>query len=101
MRLKVTKPKAAKAKTPKKAPATKKSKVAKKPTAPKAEGAHLLHQMQCHASMLSVHCASAVKVDPFRMWLSVNMRVHAPSFARVSIMLRHCHEWRCLVAWKL
>ena len=98
MRLQVTKPKAAKAKTPKKAPAAKKSKVAKKPTAPKAEGAHLLHQMQSHASMLSVHCASAVGEEPFWMWLSVNMRVHAPSFARVSIMLQGCHEWHCLLA---
>ena len=101
LRLQVTKPKAAKAKTPKKAPAVKKSKVAKKPVAPKTEGAHLLNQLQRHASMQCIHYASDVEEDPFWTWFSVNMRVHALDSARVLIMLHSWHDWHCLPAWQL
>ena len=82
LRLQVTKPKAAKAKAPKKAPAVKKSKVAKKPAAPKAEGAHLLNQLQSQVSMQCVHYASAIGEEPFWKWFSVNVSCqHAPDSA--------------------
>ncbi len=73
MRLQVTKSKAAKAKTPKKAPAAKKSKVVKKQAAPKAEGAYLLKESAMSCVMHSLHCANTVEGDPFRTWLSVDV----------------------------
>ncbi len=80
--LQVTKPKAAKAKTPKKAAAAKKPKAAKKPAAPKAEG-------ECHSIMLRRHVLGPV-YDPVALYARDILHSATPWHWRTPYTAIHC-----------